>query len=83
VRRYLEAVIAGDTAGAAGMLAAGGTVKEAAVLDAGSHITSVRITRTDASGTFVEAEIGGGRGSYVATFHLTGGIIDQHDYIKV
>jgi hypothetical protein len=83
VRRYLEAVIAGDTAGAAAMLATGGTVKEAAVLDASSHITSVRITRTDGSGTFVEAEIGGGRGSYVTTFHLTGGIIDQHDYIKV
>jgi hypothetical protein len=69
------------------MLAAGGTVKEAAVLDPAARITSVRVTRTDAGGTFVEAELTTARGSYVATFHVTtattGATIDQHDYIKV
>jgi hypothetical protein len=87
VRRYLEAVIGGDTASAGAMLASGGTVKEAAVLDASAHITSVHVTRSDASGAFVEADITTSRGSFVATFHVTtaanGGTIDQHDYIKV
>jgi hypothetical protein len=84
VRRYLDAVIAGNTSAAAAMLAPGGTVKEAAVLDNASHVTSVRVTRTDATGSFVDAEIGTSSGSYIATFHVTSnGTIDQHDYIKV
>ena len=86
VRRYLEAIIAGNTSAAAAMLDAGGTVKEGAFLDDTSRITNVRVTRTDASGSFVEAEISAARGSYVATFHVRaggGGTIDQHDYIKV
>jgi sigma54-dependent transcription regulator len=69
------------------MLAAGGTVKEAAVLDPSARIASIRVTRSDASGAFVEADVTTARGSYVATFHVTtattGGTIDQHDYIKV
>jgi hypothetical protein len=84
VRRYLDAVIGGNTSSAAAMLAPGGTVKEAAVLDNASHVTSVRVTRSDATGSFVDAEIATSSGSYIATFHVTaGGTIDQHDYIKV
>ncbi len=84
VRRYLDAVIGGNTSSAAAMLAPGGTVKEAAVLDNASHVTSVRVTRSDATGSFVDAEIATSSGSYIATFHVTaGGMIDQHDYIKV
>jgi hypothetical protein len=87
VRRYLEAIVAGNTTAAAALLSPGGTVKEAAFLDGSAHLTSVRVTRTDASGAFVEADITAAGGSYVATFHVTnapaGGTIDQHDYIKV
>jgi hypothetical protein len=84
VRRYLDAVIAGDTAGASALLAPGGTVKEAAVIDGSAHVTAVHQTHADATGTSVEAEFATARGSYVGTFHVTsGGTIDQHDYIKV
>jgi len=87
VRRYLDAVIAGNTSAAAAMLAPGGTVKEAAVLDNASHVIGVRVTRSDAAGAFVEAQIATSNGSYIATFHVTitpgGASIDQHDYIKV
>ncbi len=86
MRRYLEAIIAGDSSGAAAALAPGGTLKEAAFLDDSARITSVRVTRTDAGGSFVQAEISASRGTYIATFHVTNsasGSIDQHDYIKV
>jgi outer membrane biosynthesis protein TonB len=87
VRRYLDAIVAGNTTAASALLSPGGTVKEAAFLDDAARITSLRVTRTDATGTFVEADITAARGSYVATFHVTnaagGGTIDQHDYIKV
>jgi hypothetical protein len=92
VRRYLGDLIAGDEAGAYAAL--GGTssdrsldLKEEAFLDKDARITSVRVTRSDATGATVDAEITSGRGSYVATFRVgngpAGSIINQHDYIKI
>ena len=92
VRRYLEDVIGGDETGAYATL--GGTssdrsldLKEEAFLDKDARITSMRVSRSDAAGATVDAEITSGHGSYVATFHVTyrpsGSIISQHDYIKI
>ena len=88
VRRYLESLIAGDEAGAYNAL--GGTssdrsldLKEEAFLDKDAHITSMRASRSDATGATVDAEITTARGSYVATFRVANGIITQHDYIKI
>jgi hypothetical protein len=92
VRRYIDDLIGGDEAGAYAAL--GGTssdrsldLKEEAFLDKDARITSIRASRTDATGTTVDAEITSGRGSYVATFHVVNGpggvIINQHDYIKI
>lgn len=92
VRRYLQALIAGDESGAYAAL--GGTngdrslsLKEEAFLDKDARITSLRVSRSDASGVTIDADIVSGRGSYVATFHITNGpngpAITQHDYIKV
>jgi hypothetical protein len=92
VRRYIGDLIAGDEAGAYAAL--GGTssdrtldLKEEAFLDKDARITSIHVSRTDATGATVDAEITSGRGSYVATFHVTSGpngsIINQHDYIKI
>jgi hypothetical protein len=84
----LESLIAGDEAGAYSAL--GGTssdrgldLKEEAFLDKDAHITSMRASRSDATGATVDAEITTARGSYVATFRVTNGIITQHDYIKI
>jgi hypothetical protein len=92
VRRYIGDLIAGDEAGAYAAL--GGTssdrtldLKEEAFLDKDARITSMRASRSDATGVTVDAEITSARGSYVATFHVTNGpngsIINQHDYIKI
>ena len=92
VRRYIGALIAGDETGAYAAL--GGTssdrnldLKEEAFLDKDARITSMRVSRSDATGTTVDAEITSGRGSYVATYRVTNGpngsIISQHDYIKI
>ncbi len=92
VRRYLDDLIAGDEAGAYAAL--GGTrsdrsldLKEEAFLTKDARITSVHVNGTDATGSTVDAEITTGRGSYVASFHVTtgpnGSIINQHDYIKI
>ena len=92
VRRYLDDLIAGDEAGAYAAL--GGTradrsldLKEEAFLSKDARITSVHVSGADATGSTVDAEITTGRGSYVATFHVTtgpnGSIINQHDYIKI
>jgi hypothetical protein len=92
VRRYLDDLIAGDEAGAYAAL--GGTssdrsltLKEEAFLDKDARITSIRVSRTDATGATVDAEITSARGSYVATFHVINGpngiSINQHDYIKI
>jgi hypothetical protein len=92
VRRYIGDLIAGDEAGAYAAL--GGTssdrtldLKEEAFLDKDARITSMRVSRSDATGVTVDAEITSARGSYVATFHVTNGpngsIINQHDYIKI
>jgi hypothetical protein len=92
VRRYLNALIAGDEGSA--YAAFGATpgdpnvqLTEQAFLDSGAHISSLRVTRTDPSGATVEVELSTARGPYEATYHVTRGpngpIIDQHDYIKV
>jgi hypothetical protein len=92
VRRYIDDLIAGDEAGAYAAL--GGTssdrsltLKEEAFLDKDAHITSIRVSRADAAGATVDAEITSNRGSYVATFHVINGpngiSINQHDYIKI
>ena len=92
VRRYIDDLIAGDESGAYAAL--GGTssdrslsLKEEAFLDKDAHITSIHVSRADASGATIDAEITSTRGSYVATFHVTSGpngaIINQHDYIKI
>jgi hypothetical protein len=82
-RSYLESLIAGDDAGAAKQLSGGSDLKEAAFLDKDARITSLRASRSDASGATVDAEITTGRGSYVATFRVVNGVITQHDYIKI
>jgi hypothetical protein len=92
VRRYISDLIAGDETGAYAAL--GGTssdrtldLKEEAFLDKDARITSMRVSHADAAGSTVDAEITSGRGSYVATFHVTNGpqgsTINQHDYIKI
>jgi hypothetical protein len=92
VRRYIGDLVAGDEAGAYAAL--GGTssdrtldLKEEAFLDKDARITSMRVSRSDATGATVDAEITSDHGSYVATFHVTNGpngsIITQHDYIKI
>jgi hypothetical protein len=82
-------LIAGDENGAYAAL--GGdrslSLKEEAFLDKDARITSLRVSRSDASGVTIDADIVSGRGTYVATFHVTNGpngpTITQHDYIKV
>jgi hypothetical protein len=89
VRRYLTSLIAGDESGAYAAL--GGdrsqSLKEEAFLDKDARITSLRVSRSDASGVTIEADVVSGRGTYVATFRVTNGpggpTITQHDYIKV
>lgn len=92
VRRYLDALIAGNEASAYAAL--GGSagdhnlaLKEEAFLDRDARVTSVRTTHTDASGSTIVAEISAAQGNYIATYHVTrgpnGAYIDQHDYIKV
>jgi len=78
VRRYIDDLIAGDESGAYAAL--GGTssdrslsLKEEAFLDKDAHITSIHVSRADASGATIDAEITSTRGSYVATFHVTSG----------
>ncbi len=92
VRRYLDALIAGnETAAYAALGGSAGdhrsTLKEEAFLDKDARITSLHATHTDAGGATVVAEISATQGNYVATFHVThgsnGSFIDQHDYIKV
>lgn len=92
VRRYLDALIAGNESAAYAAL--GGTaadrnlqLKEEAFLDKDARVTSLHTRRTEAGGTTVDAEISSASGTYTATFHVTTGpngpYIDQHDYIKV
>jgi hypothetical protein len=92
VRHYIDDLIAGDEAGAYAALGGSSSdrtldLKEEAFLDKDARITSMRVSRTDPAGATVDAEITSGRGSYVATFHVTNGpngsTINQHDYIKI
>jgi hypothetical protein len=91
VRRYLDALIAGNEGSA--YAAFGATpgdpnvrLTEEAFIDRGAHIASLRTTRADATGATVEAEIVSSRGSYFATYHVSGSpsgpVIDGHDYIR-
>jgi hypothetical protein len=88
----LQSLIAGDETAAYAAL--GGTsgdrsldLKEEAFLDKDARITAMRVSRADASGETIDADIVTGRGSYVATFRVANGpsgpTITQHDFIKV
>jgi hypothetical protein len=92
VRRYLDALIAGNESAAYAAL--GKTtgdpsvqLSEEAFIDRGTRITSIRTRSADATGETIDAEIASSRGTYYATYHVTNGptgpVIDQHDYIKV
>lgn len=92
VRRYLDALIAGNENAAYAELGRsrgepGASLSEEAFIDRGTRITSMRTTSSDATGATVEVELSSSRGSYFATYHVTNGpngpVIDQHDYIKV
>jgi outer membrane biosynthesis protein TonB len=92
VRRYLDALMAGNENGAYAALGkapgdAGAELSEEAFIDRSTRVTSMRTTSVDATGATVEAEIRSDRGTYYATYHVTNGpsgpVIDQHDYIKV
>jgi hypothetical protein len=92
VRRYLNALIAGDEGAAYGAfgVAPGDPnvqLSEQAFLDSGARITSLRTTHVDASGATVSVELSTARGPYEATYHVARGangpVIDQHDYIKI
>jgi hypothetical protein len=92
VRRYLGALIAGDENGAYAALGASpgdpnAPLSEEAFVDRQTRITSIRTTRADAGGATVEAELHAARGTYIVTFHVangrSGGVIDQHDYIRL
>jgi hypothetical protein len=92
VRRYLDALVAGNESGAYAALGGsagdhGLTLKEEAFIDKDARVTSLHATHTDAGGSTVVAEISATSGNYVATFHVAhgsnGSFIDQHDYIKV
>jgi hypothetical protein len=92
VRRYIQSLIGGDEAGAYAAL--GGTssdrsldLKEEAFLGKDARITAMRVSRADAAGETIDADITSGSGSYVATYRVTNGpggpTITQHDFIKV
>jgi hypothetical protein len=92
VRRYLDALIAGNENAAYAALGKGpgepgASLSEEAFIDRGTRITSMRTTSSDPTGATVEVELSSSRGSYFATYHVTNGpngpVIDQHDYIKV
>jgi D-serine dehydratase len=88
VRRYLDALIRGDEKTAyAALGASGGTLSEQAFLDPSARISSLKVTRIDASNASVECEIVSAKGHYYATYHVTaatgGPYISEHDYIKV
>jgi len=90
VRRYLNALIAGNDAGAyaeLGRAPGEGGLSERSFIDRETRITSMRTTSTDPTGATVEVELSSSHGPYVATYHVTNGpngpVIDQHDYIKM
>ncbi len=92
VRRYLDALIAGNQRAAYAQLGrapgeSGSSLPEEAIVDRGTRIGSMRTTSSDPTGATVEVELTSARGSYVATYHVSNGpngpFIDQHDYIKI
>jgi hypothetical protein len=92
VRRYLDALIAGNENAAYAALGASpgdpnARLSEEAFIDRGTRITSMRTTSAYATGATVEVELRSSRGSYYGTYHVTSGagglVIDQHDYIKI
>jgi hypothetical protein len=92
VRRYLEALIAGNESAAYAALGRptgdpSVQLSEEAFLDRASRITAIRTRSTDATGATIDVRIASSRGTYDATYHVTNGpggpVIDQHDYIKV
>jgi hypothetical protein len=91
VRRYLNALMAGNEDGAYAALggaagARGYELKEEAFLDKSARIVSIRTRQAGATSATVDAEIAAASGTYVVTFHLSNGpgnpVIDAHDYIR-
>ncbi|GAC1579310.1 MAG: hypothetical protein NVS3B7_13280 [Candidatus Elarobacter sp.] len=90
VRRYIADLIAGNENAAyaeLGKSPGDGGLPEAAFVDRGTRIASIRTSASDANGATVEVELTSSHGTYYATYHVTNGpngaVIDQHDYIKV
>lgn len=87
VRRYVDALIAGDDKTALTALGGSGTLSEQAFIDPSSRIISLKVTRIDASNATVGCEIVSAKGHYYATYRVTaatsGPYISEHDYIKV
>jgi hypothetical protein len=87
VRRYVDALIAGDDKTALSALGGSGTLSEQAFIDPTSRIVSMKVTRIDASNASVGCEIASAKGHYYATYHVTaatsGPYISEHDFIKV
>lgn len=91
MRRYLDALITGNDAGAyASFGVAPGDpnvrLTEAAFIDRTSRIVSLRTTHADVTGATVEAEVTSTHGAYYVTYHVSrapgGAVIDGHDYIR-
>jgi len=92
VRRYLDALLHGNEAGAYTALggAAGDpglTLSEESFLDPGAKIDSLRTTPVSPMEAQVDAEITSAKGTYEATYRVKygphGAYITSHDYIKV
>jgi outer membrane biosynthesis protein TonB len=87
VRRYVDALIAGDDKTALNALGGSGTLSEQAFIDPSSRIVTMKVTRIDASNASVGCEIASAKGHFYATYRVTaatsGPYISEHDYIKV
>ena len=92
VRRYLEALLHGDEAGAYAALggAAGDpglTLSEESFIDSSAKIDSLKTTPVSPMEAQVDAQITGVKGTYEATYRVKygphGAYITSHDYIKV
>ncbi len=92
VRRYIEALVHGDEAGAYAALGgapgdAGLALSEESFIDSGAHVESLKTTPVSAMEAQVDAEIISAKGTYAATYRVRygahGAYISSHDYIKV
>jgi hypothetical protein len=87
VRRYLSAVIAGNTERASGYLGPGaGTGDEPSMLDRSAAITAVHARSTSPTTAHVEVDLSSSKGALFATYDVTqtpaGPRITNHEIIK-